>query len=94
MKTIPDIIFNWALKVRASLDDAFPDNWIGRGGPTAGSARSPDVTPLDFFLWGYVKGRFYKTPVNDMDHLNEKIREAVASVSCVMINATWRNSMI
>ena len=77
MKNIPDIIFHRALNVRASLDDAFPDSWIGRGGPTAWPARSPDVTPLDFFLW--VKDRFYKTPVNAMDHLNEKIGEAVAS---------------
>ena len=34
-----------------------------------------------FSSGGYVKYRVYKTPVNDMDHLKEKIREAVASVS-------------
>ena len=43
--------------------------------------------PLDiFFLWGYVKDRVFKTPVNDMDHLKEKNREAVASVSRVVID--------
>ena len=97
IKNIPGLIFqqdgappHWALNVRASLDNAFPGSWIGRGGPTAWPARSPDVTPLDFFLWGYVKDRVYKTPVNDMDHLKEKIREAVASVSRTMINQTWK----
>ncbi|PNF27274.1 hypothetical protein B7P43_G05160, partial [Cryptotermes secundus] len=28
---------------------------IGRGGPVTWSPRSPDLTPLDYFLWGYVK---------------------------------------
>ena len=68
----------------------FGDAWIGRGGPTAWPARSPDITPRDFFLWGYVKDRVYKTPVNDMDHLKEKIREAVRSVTPVMLRNTYR----
>ena len=33
---------------------------------------------------------FYKTPVNDIKHLKEKIREAVASLSPSNIVATWR----
>ena len=97
LNRIPHLVFqqdgappHWSRAVRAYLDDAFPDNWIGRGGPTAWPARSPDVTPCDFFLWGYVKDRVYKTPVNDIDHLKEKIREAVASVTPDMLAATWR----
>ena len=79
LNRIPHLVFqqdgappHWSRAVRAYLDDAFPDNWIGRGGPTAWPARSPDVTPCDFFLWGYVKDRVYKTPVNDIDHLKKK----------------------
>ena len=97
LNRIPHLVFqqdgaapHWSRAVRAYLDDAFPDNWIGRGGPTAWLARSPDFTPCDFFLWGYVKDRVYKTPVNDIDHLKEKIREAVASVTPDMLAATWR----
>ena len=41
---------HWALNFRASLDDAFPDSWIGRGGPTAWPARSPDVIPVASIL--------------------------------------------
>ena len=40
---------HWSLNVRDYLDATFPDAWIGRGGPTAWPARSPDITPLDFF---------------------------------------------
>ena len=39
-----------------------------------------------FFLRAYV----YKTPANDMDHLKEKIHEAVISVSRILFNATWK----
>ena len=42
------------------------------------------------FLWGYIKDRVYKTHVHDMDHLKQKIRKAVASVTPGMLAATWR----
>ena len=35
--------------VRAYLDAVFPDTWIGRRGPIEYPARSPDLTPMDFF---------------------------------------------
>nr|CAI5833004.1 unnamed protein product [Callosobruchus analis] len=34
--------------------------WIGRRGPIEFPPRSPDLTPLDFFLWGTVKDEVYK----------------------------------
>lgn len=37
--------------VRAYLDAVFIDQWIGRRGPIEWPARSPDLTPLDYFLW-------------------------------------------
>ena len=97
LNTIPNLIFqqdgappHWARGVRAFLDRAFQGSWIGRGGSIAWPTRSLDITPLDFFLWGYVKDRVYKTPVNDLEELKEKIRQAVASVTPDMIEATWR----
>ena len=41
--------------VRSSLNDHFPGRWIGREGPIPWPPRSPDITPHDFFLWGFVK---------------------------------------
>jgi len=29
----------------------YPNRWIGRGEPQNWPARSPDLTPLEFFLW-------------------------------------------
>ena len=36
--------------VRRILDATFPNRWIERDGPTPWPPRSPDITPLDFFL--------------------------------------------
>ena len=33
----------------------FANEWIGRGGPIARPARSLDLNPLDFHLWGHLK---------------------------------------
>jgi len=44
---------------RDFLDEIFPQRWIGRRGPVEWPARSPDLTPPDFWLWGYVKDSVY-----------------------------------
>jgi hypothetical protein len=48
------------------LDRTFPGRWIGRDGPMPWPPRSSDITPLDFFLWGYVKSNVFRTPVNGL----------------------------
>ena len=46
---------HWGLVVRQFLNDTFPERWIERDGPIPWPPRFPDITPLDFFLWDYVK---------------------------------------
>jgi hypothetical protein len=46
---------HYVLGVRTYLDEQFPGRWIGRRGPTEWPARSPDLSPLDFYLWGHLK---------------------------------------
>ena len=46
---------------------------MGRGGPVAWPPRSPDLTPLDFFLWRHVKSVVYINPVNTRQELIEQI---------------------
>ena len=62
-------------EVRAWLNEKFNGRWIGRGGPISWAPRSPDLTPLDFFLWGYIKAKVYKTKVNDIADLKERIEQ-------------------
>jgi hypothetical protein len=45
--------------------------------------RSPDLTPRDFFLWGYVKDRvFVPSLLTDIPDLNHTITEVVSSQTC------------
>ena len=37
------------------LNTNFGQQWIGNNGPIRWPARSPDMTPLDFFFWGFLK---------------------------------------
>jgi hypothetical protein len=40
---------------RKYLNIRFPGRWIGRAAPIARPPHSPDLTPQEFFLWGFVK---------------------------------------
>jgi hypothetical protein len=33
------------------------------------------LTPLDFFLWGYLKAKVYVTPLANLDNLEMRIRD-------------------
>jgi hypothetical protein len=48
-------------------------NWIGTRGPTKWPPCSPDLTPLDFSIWSYIKNRVYQTPPATMEELKERI---------------------
>ena len=75
--------------VREFLNETFRNRWIGRNGPTPWPPRSPDITPLDFFLWGYVKDRVQRTPVRDVETLQSRVIEVLATVNEEMLENTW-----
>jgi hypothetical protein len=62
---------------------------IGRGGPITWPPRSPDLTPWDFFLWGYVKNIVYQVKINDLQHLKAHIKGTVATATQNMLQAAW-----
>lgn len=71
-----------AVIVRAWLDENFPNRWIGRNsGLVEFPPRSPDLTPLDFFLWGVLKEKVYKTRPTNTEELRERIRQACAEIT-------------
>jgi len=51
---------HWGSHLRRFLDATFPNTWIGRDGPTPWPPRSPDITPLDFFLWGMLRTKCFR----------------------------------
>lgn len=77
---------HYAANVRAYLNDIFPGRWIGRRGAIEWPARSPDLTPLDYFLWGYLKSKVYQSLPNTLEELKERIRSEVRKITPVMIS--------
>lgn len=71
---------HFARTVRDTLNTAFPGRWIGRGGPVAWPARSPDLNPLDFFVWGHLQSLVYETPVDTADDLVARIAVAAGAI--------------
>lgn len=70
------------------LNENFGQNWIGTNGPIQWPARSPDLTPLDFFLWGHLKDLVFVTPPENIDDLRVRIRNACQSIpQDMLINA-------
>ncbi|GFX09863.1 hypothetical protein TNCV_3565411 [Trichonephila clavipes] len=55
------------------LKDTFGDRLISRFGPVNWPPRSCDLTPLDYFLWGYVKSLVYADKPQMLDHLENNI---------------------
>jgi len=46
---------------------------------------SPDLTPCDFFLWGYLKAKVYEQRPLTLEALEEAIRQEVAAITPEMI---------
>ncbi|GBM98300.1 hypothetical protein AVEN_179921-1 [Araneus ventricosus] len=65
---------------------------IGYGGCVEWPPRSPDLNPMDFFLWGYIKQRVYATPPPTLQELRNRITDACASVSPAMLYNAQREA--
>lgn len=72
--------------VREYLLQTFNGRVIGRFVEFAWPARSPDLNPLDFFLWGYLKQKVYlNRPFDNIDHLERTIQEACDDITPAVI---------
>ncbi|GFX17824.1 uncharacterized protein TNCV_2292731 [Trichonephila clavipes] len=79
---------------RATIDllkDTFGDRLISRFGPVNWPPRSCDLTPLDYFLWGYVKSLVYADKPQTLDHLEDKIRRVIADIRPQMLEKVIEN---
>ncbi|GFV56965.1 uncharacterized protein TNCV_1678461 [Trichonephila clavipes] len=61
------------------------DRLISRFGPVNWPPRSCDLTPLDYFLWGYVKSLVYADKPQTLDHLEDNIRRVIADIRPQML---------
>lgn len=68
------------------LDTLFNERWIGRYSANPWPARSPDLTPMDYFLWGYLKNMVYsERPFQNIDDLERIITEKMHQIPAGMI---------
>ncbi|GFW63488.1 uncharacterized protein TNCV_401541 [Trichonephila clavipes] len=67
------------------LKDTFGDRLISRFGPVNWPSRSCDLTPLDYFLWGYVNSFVYADKPQTLDHMEDNIRRVIADIRPQML---------
>ncbi|GFU13646.1 putative LOC100569746 [Trichonephila clavipes] len=80
--------------VRATIDllkDTFGDHLISRFGPVNWPPRSCALTPLDYFLWGYVKSLVYADKPQTLDYLEDNIRRVIADIRPQMLENVIEN---
>ncbi|GFX34017.1 uncharacterized protein TNCV_912181 [Trichonephila clavipes] len=68
---------------RATIDllkDTFGDRLISRFEPVNWPPRSCDLTPLNYFLWGYVKSLVYADKPQTLGHLEDNIRRVLLPI--------------
>jgi len=55
------------------LQELFGPQIVSLGQQQEWPPRSPDLTPCDFFLWGYLKSKIFTTPPADIIELRRRI---------------------
>ncbi|GFU31856.1 uncharacterized protein TNCV_1111241 [Trichonephila clavipes] len=79
---------------RATIDllkDTFGDRLISRFRPVNWPPRSCALTPLDYFLWGYVKSLVYADKPQTLDHLEDHIGRVIADIRPQMLEKVIEN---
>ena len=68
----------------------FEDRIISRRANVVWPPRSCDLTPLDYYLWGTIKNKYYSGNPETIDALKDNIREAIAEVQLHTIDNTLK----
>lgn len=76
----------WGLKplslaVSEWFNENCPRKWLGRGSRRGCPPPNPDLTPLNFFLCGCLKNIAYLTPIENVEDLIHRIREATTTIN-------------
>ncbi|GBM84505.1 hypothetical protein AVEN_67404-1 [Araneus ventricosus] len=82
---------HWKLEVREFLNNVIPNRRTDRPGTNdkvmfVWSPKSPDITPFDFFLWGFVKDKVFVPPLtSNLEDLRTRIGNALNLVTPDML---------
>jgi hypothetical protein len=61
--------------VRDVLCNTYRDRWIGTGGSSAWSPRSPDLNPLHFYVFVYLETCVYAALIGNENALHHRIMD-------------------
>ena len=75
-------------KTVAAVEAMFPDKVIGKG---SWPPRSPDISPLDSFLFGYLKGKVYKEDPQDIAKLKQTISREIEQLTADTLKTVFVN---
>ena len=74
----------------------FPGRVVSKRGDVGWPPYSPDLNPCDFFLWGYLKDRVYRSGPNSLEALETAIREEIDNIPlqmCQTVMQAFRDSL-
>lgn len=77
-----------AAQTQHYLEEFYEDRVISRG---LWPPRSPDLTPLDYFLFGHLKNTVYKNRLHTVDDLKNAITDAVQNISPQQLENVFEN---
>ncbi|KOC59084.1 hypothetical protein WH47_12677 [Habropoda laboriosa] len=71
---------NFARNLTEFRNRKFGDRWIERSGNNKWPPLSPDLTALDFYLWGKLKEQVYRKIPTTREDMQERIRRACSVI--------------
>ena len=80
--------------VLARLQSLFPGKVLSKGGTVPWPPRSPDLSPLDFFLWGQLKASVFAQPVCTLRQLRSRVTNALRNLPPATLQKTIENVAI
>jgi len=72
----------------AEIQSFFGDRLISKG---LWPQRSPDLTPPDYFLWGYLNGTVYQNKSRTIDTLKANITKEIQAVTADVLARNFQN---
>lgn len=77
--------------VKQFLSNTFGDRVISRQFPVTWPARSPDINPADYWLWGDLKERVFLSRPTSIHQLKESITQIVTEIPELVLRAAVYN---
>lgn len=75
----------------AAVRQLFGRRVISRNGDIAWPARSPDLSVCDFFLWGYLKSKVYRTRPTTINELKQNITNEIEAIPQDMLHRAFKS---